>query len=80
MNLDKKLIGIYTLLGVVLGVVSNYFSSLIYQLAIPLAVYLISFFILIRYEKSKKPKWLFYNSFLTFLLVWFMVWILLYNL
>lgn len=80
MNLEQKLIGVYTLLGVALGIVSNYFSGLVYQLSIPLIVYMISFLILVRYEKSKKPKWLFYNSFLTFLLIWMTVWILLLNL
>ncbi len=75
MNLDQKIAIIYSLLGVTAGFISNFFIGWV-----PLILYLISIPLLIKLERKKKFLWLFYNSFFTFVLVWFIVWILLFNL
>jgi Mn2+/Fe2+ NRAMP family transporter len=74
----------YLFLGISFGVVSNYFtkssSGLTFALSFPLFAYFISLLPLLKFVKQKKKTWLFYNSFITFFLIWLIVWILLYNL
>jgi hypothetical protein len=74
----------YLILGIFFGVVSNYFtkngSDLSFALSFPLFAYFISLFPLLKFIKQKKKTQLFYSSFITFILIWLVVWILLYNL
>jgi hypothetical protein len=48
-------------------------------LSLPFVIYFVSLIPLITLVKEKK-SWLFYNSFITFILVWLTVWVLFYNL
>jgi len=83
MKIDQVVVAIYVLLGAALGLVSNYFNknlaSLILAFIIPLAVYLITVFPLIKFVKQKKRKWLIQNSLMAFFLIWFIVWIIAHN-
>ena len=83
MKVEQKIVFAYTILGTLLGFLTNYlFKSgvdLTIAIAIPFVVYFVSLLPLITLVKEKK-SWLFYNSFITFLLIWLTVWILFYNL
>jgi hypothetical protein len=74
----------YLILGISLGILSNHLIkngyNLSFALIFPLIAYFISLFPLFKVVKQKKKTWLFYNSFVTFILIWFLTWILLYNL
>jgi len=70
----------FTFLGMLVGLLSTYFDLLPYLL-FSLVIYLIPLVVGLKLLKTKKKRWLFfYNSFITFVLIWFVVWILLYNL
>ena len=83
MKVEQKIVFAYTILGILLGFLTNYlFKSgvdLTIATAIPFVVYFVSLLPLITLVKEKK-SWLFYNSFITFILVWLTVWVLFYNL
>jgi len=80
---EQKIVFAYTVLGILLGAVANYLLKtnvdLILVIALPLVVYFVSLLPLMALVKEKK-SWLFYNSFITFILVWLTAWVLLYNL
>lgn len=80
-KLDQKIVGVYSILGIICGFVSNYFTatSLSYSLMIPLGIYAISTVPLLRLTKEQKTQTVVSGSILTFLLVWVMVWVFLYN-
>jgi FtsH-binding integral membrane protein len=81
MKVEQKIVFAYTILGLFSGFLTNYLFmaglGLIVATAAPFAIYFISLSFLAVFTKKKM---LFYNSFVTFLLVWLTVWILLYNL
>jgi len=83
LKVEQKIVFAYTILGILLGFLTNYlFKSgvdLTIATAIPFVVYFVSLLPLITLVKEKK-SWLFYNSFITFILVWLTVWVLFYNL
>jgi hypothetical protein len=84
MKIDKIIAFSYLLLGIAMGLVSNYFNenNLYFPVdfVLPFGIYLVSLFFLFRFAKNKKKTWLFYNSFITFVFIWIVVWILVYNL
>ncbi|MFH0711149.1 MAG: hypothetical protein V1944_01070 [Candidatus Aenigmatarchaeota archaeon] len=84
MKIDQLIISIYVLIGFGLGFFSNYFlrihSSLILALGFPALIYAITLFPLLKVVRQKKKRWLLSNSFITFILVWILVWVTLYNL
>lgn len=84
MKIDQIIILIYVLLGLGLGTLSNYFlqihSNLLLALGLPALAYFVTLLPLLKIVRQKKKKWLFFNSFITFILVWVLVWITLYNL
>jgi uncharacterized membrane protein len=83
MKIDRIIILIYVLLGFGLGCFSNYFlrihSSLFLALGLPALIYAATLFPLLKIVRQKKKKWLLSNSFITFILVWILVWVTLYN-
>jgi len=83
MKVDQVIVFTYFILGIVLGEVSNYFNkvlgSLLLAFIVPFALYIFSTFPLFTLFKQKKKKWLIQNSFITFILVWFIVWIIAHN-
>lgn len=85
-TIEQKIILIYTGLGVGVGLISNFFThaaspyqNLATALLMPLAIYFISLTTLLKTIRQTKTKWLVYNSFVTFVLVWLIAWIFLYN-
>lgn len=80
MKTEQKLVLIYLLLGILSGIISNQFT-LVPAVIIPLAIYFISLIFFTRIIKMhmKKSK-LFYESLFTFVLVWLVVWIFIFNL
>jgi len=83
LKVEQKIVFAYTMLGVLLGFVTNYLlkinTSLSIALGLPPVVYFASLLPLTSLVKQKKSP-LFFNSFVTFILVWLTVWILFYNL
>jgi hypothetical protein len=81
MKVEQKIVMIYTILGLISGFLTNHIIGfgLLVATLIPFVFYFISFLLLTIFVKGKKT-YLFYNSFVTFLLVWLTIWILLYNL
>ncbi|MEM5879437.1 MAG: hypothetical protein QXU74_03015 [Candidatus Aenigmatarchaeota archaeon] len=83
MKTEQKIVMIYTLLGLVSGFMTNYLHTLELNLIIAIAISFSIYFVtlpLLLISTKKKKTMLFYNSFVTFLLVWLTIWILLYNL
>lgn len=78
-SLEQKLAVLFFILGVVAGFASNYLANLLFSLAAGVAIYAASFSVLAGKIKSKKTKWLVTNSLVTFVLVWLVVWIFLFN-
>lgn len=83
MRVEQKIVMVYTILGLLSGFLTNYSHGvgLWLEVAIvaPFSLYFISLPFLAAIVRKKKTT-VFYNSFLTFLLVWLTVWILLFNL
>lgn len=82
MKVEQKIVFAYTILGILLGFMTNYLLKmnvdLILALVLPFAVYFASLLPLMTLAKEKKSL-LFYNSFITFILVWLTAWVLFYN-
>lgn len=70
----------FSSLGIFAGIVSNYLSDLTLSLLVPSIVYFLSVIAMIKFVKGKRKRWMIYNSFVTFILVWIVVWIFLFNL
>ena len=83
MKIDQKVVAVYTVIGLLGGLISNYLmdTSVILASVVPFALCLLSLLLFVQMVKneSKKSRILF-NGFFTFFLVWMTVWILLYNL
>jgi hypothetical protein len=84
MKIDQIIISFYSFLGIFFGYISNYLSKTLLNLTlalfIPIMLYIASQPALLTLVKQKKRTWLISNSFITFILVWLMVWIMLNNL
>lgn len=80
MNAERKLTLIYFVLGLAMGILSNYLSSTM-AFGAGTAVYALSFLVsrTVIGEK-KKLSWYVLNTLLTFVLVWMITWIFLFNL
>ena len=80
MTVERKLTFIYFVLGLGMGLLSIYLSSII-SLVIGIAIYLITFFVTKRIiAKDKNFTWYLINTLLTFALVWLITWIFIFNL
>lgn len=79
MKLMRILTLIYTGLGIVAGFISNIFEDRLIAVLSALLIYMISYVILVLSARSKKRSWLMVNSLITFILVWLVVWIFLFN-
>lgn len=79
MNTERKLTLIYFVLGIVMGLMSTYFDTLI-SVIIGAGVYAISFFASSLFiGEKKKFSWYMLNTLLTYVLVWLVTWIFLFN-
>ena len=86
-NIDQKIVMIFFTLGAAVALTSNFFScpvspvrSILLAFLFPAAVYLAALLILLKVVTQKKTKPLIYNSFMSFFLIWLVIWILLCNL
>jgi hypothetical protein len=81
MKVEQKIAMVYTVLGILSGFLTNYMIGFGLTIAVltPFIIYFISFPFL-TFLVKKKRLMLFYNSFVTFVLVWVTIWILMYNL
>ena len=84
MKVDKVVVLAFLFFGILSGLVSNHFiktqESLIFALIIPVIIYLIFLSIFKKLVKTKKFRWLIYNSLITFVLIWLLVWFTLHAL
>lgn len=81
MDLDQRVTIVFTVMGIFAGVISYYLSSpTILAIVSPLPLYVVTVSIITKLVKDKKIKQMVYNSAVTFVLVWLLVWIFLYNL
>lgn len=79
MNLVQSLTLIYSGLGVVAGYTSNLIENRFIDILSAFLIYMVSYIILIKAVPYKKRKWLVANSLITFILIWLVVWIFLFN-
>lgn len=79
-NLEQKLTTLFFMLGLAAGIISNYVSNIFITIGIGAAIYVVTFAVLANKVKSKKLKWLIANTLGTFILVWLVVWIFIFNL
>lgn len=80
MTAERKLTLIYFVLGIAMGVLSTYLNTML-SVGIGVVLYVISFFIAKKFTgENKKFSWYILNTLLTFVLVWMVTWIFLFNL
>lgn len=82
MKIEQKIVLIYTLLAISSSFATHHFfgiGDIFLAISLPLIVYAISLLLIFFWHKTKKIL-IFYNSFVTFFLIWVVLWILLYNL
>ncbi len=82
LKVEQKLVSVYSLMGLLFGVLSNwmYSTSLALAMILPAAVYFASVVALRKYAKITKVSSIASNTLVTFFLVWIVVWVFLYNL
>lgn len=80
MSAERKLTLIYFVLGVGMGILSAYLDVML-SIGIGAGLYAVSFFVAKRFAgDNKKLSWYVLNTLLTFVLVWLVTWIFLFNL
>jgi len=79
MKTERIVILVFTALGVVAGIISSYLD-LLFAIVVSLAMMIVPIAIMLRFFPGKKEKqWFIQNSIITFILIWFVVWILLFT-
>jgi len=81
-KLEQKLTAAYMVLGAACGVLADYIAtnaSLLYALLVPLAIYAVTITALVKLMRGQKKSVLVSNSLTTFILVWAVVWVFLFN-
>lgn len=85
-KMDQKIVLIFFALGAVVALVSDFFTvlypenGLIIAALFPFAVYAVALSTLLKTVRQMKTKSLIYNSFMSYFLIWAVIWILFYNL
>ncbi len=81
-TIEQKIVFVYSVIGLVCGFVSSIFTSsnMSYALLVPLGIYAVATALLLKMTKEHKTSTVVSNSLVTFLLVWMLVWVFLYNL
>jgi len=87
LNTDQKIVLIFFVLGASVALTSNFFTSTLSPvnnpfaaLLFPVVIYAAGVSILLKTVNHKKKRSLIYNSFMSYFLIWLVIWILLYNL
>ena len=80
MKKEQSVTVLYTILGCVVGYLSLFVDSFLLTLVLIFAVYFITVLpVSKKVTVDKLAKWLFSNTFITYFLVWLIVYILLSN-
>jgi len=80
MEKEQTVVILYTILGIVVGYVSLQIKNFILLLALVLGIYFITVIPLSKkITVNKLVKWLLSNTFIVYILVWLIVYILLSN-
>lgn len=81
-KLEQKIVGVYSVIGAVCGVLSDYLTSfsLLYAFILPAAIYVATLFPFMKVVKEKGVKKFALSGFVTFFLLWITVWIFFHNL
>jgi hypothetical protein len=81
-KMDQRIVGVYTVVGAVAGLLAQYLTPISIQLAliIPFSMYLASLAVFVRGTRGKERNRVIFNSFLTLFLVWATVWVFFFNL
>ncbi len=79
MNTERTLTFIYFTLGIFMGVVSLFLDVSII-VGVAAILYAVSFFVFRKMARDKKTSWYITNTLVTFILVWLVTWIFIYNL
>lgn len=79
MKPEQKFAIIFTVFGAAMGAFSTYIGILALSFAVPIVGYIAMLFLMRRIETSKKMKWIVTNSIMSFLLVWLVSWIFIFN-
>jgi uncharacterized membrane protein (Fun14 family) len=80
MKKEQSAVILYTILGCVVGYISLQIKSFIFLLVLVLGIYMITVIPLSKkITVDKLMKWLLSNTFLVYILVWLIVYILLSN-
>ncbi len=78
MQTEQLTILAFSILGIVAGFVSNYLD-VIMAVLVAFSIYTVSTILFLKFAKSKKTKILVINGMVTFLPIWLIVWIFLFN-
>jgi len=85
MKEQRIIVLLFTVLGLICGYLSDYLFSSFENAGLPLAVItpllicVVSISLTSKYIRGKKKSWMISNTFITFILVWLVIWIFLYN-
>lgn len=79
MKIEKLSASLYSVLGILSGFISDYFSFSFVPLILPLIIFVGSMYFILKKFKPNKRKKFVAENFLTFVLFWVVVWILLFN-
>ncbi len=70
---------IFSVFGVAMGAFSSFVGILVLAFVIPIVGYVAMLFVMSKIESTKKMKWVVMNSIVSFLLVWLVSWIFIFN-
>lgn len=86
-KIDQKIVLIYFVLGACVSFASALFistltpiSNLLLSIAFPVVIYVVALYISSRTIDQKKMTSIVKTSFMSYFLIWVIIWILLYNL
>lgn len=80
MKPEQKMAIVFSVLGVAMGALSSFLGMLAVSIVVPIAAYIAMVFAAGKMESGKKMKWVVTHSLPSFVLVWIIVWIFVFNL
>jgi len=79
-NATRVSMGIHTLMGIVAGYVSVFFSEAVYSFGVAVVILVVTGYAVGFVLKKKGIKWWMTNGGVIYILVWIIMWIFLFNL
>jgi len=80
MNHEKKSTLLFAVAGVLAGYISFLFKNNYYALGVLIIGFVIASFAVQKLLGKKEGKWIFANGGFLYILFWFVIWVLFYNL